>query len=191
MHELALPHISQTPRLCTGTPRYHTVVLRICGIKENPGRLGPMIALRNAGLLICSPEECSRLGRDTAVTFLQRCISDPSSMLQLRALLHRYRGAATPVLDDRGVVEQIALLIESGELMLLREAPEFAKRGAGGGPVASDRPPLRHAVRQSARSTTAVQPLNEEATFPPNIDFAAMADTLQRAAGSGIPFCPP
>jgi hypothetical protein len=146
-----------------------------------------MIQLAN-GLTLCYWGEQQRASREEIASILSQCGSDDSALLELRALLHHKSGmAGTDLLDRDQLLERIASLIQSGDLLLFGTPVHRAQRSLGKEPVrtfASAPPPRRAAPARAAPPAPADPPV-----IPPNVNRAALIAVMQNAAASGVPFC--
>lgn len=116
---------------------------------------------------------------------LTQFAGDPGAMNDLRALLEDSAVAPpdTP-LTDSGVLEGIARLLDSGELLLLRDGPVH-----GGSATQPDSGPSSTPAGSPATAASAKSQTPENPSLPANTDSAAQASSLAAAASSGAPFC--
>jgi hypothetical protein len=146
-----------------------------------------MIRLPN-GLTLCLWGEHEQRSRQEIDSILYQCRGDDSLLLQMRALLHDRNGmAGTDLLDGDHVLDSIASLIQSGELMLFG-TPDFrTERSPGAEPVrtvVSSPPP-----RRAAQARVAPAPPPEPPTISPAVNRAALVAVMRSAAASGVPLC--
>ena len=151
-----------------------------------------MIPIRNTGLTLCLWREQRRYSREEIAAILTQCKSDPSAMMDLRAVLHQRAGmAGVETMDEDHMLEGIASLIYSGELLLFGTPAARLTRTAGGGGGESRRsstaagPPPRRTTTPRDVSAPAPDP----PVFPPSADCAALVEVLKTAAESGVPLC--
>lgn len=146
-----------------------------------------MIRLSN-GLTLCSWGEQQRPSNEEILSILRRCGEDDSSLLELRALLHNRNGmAGTELLDRDHLLERVAALIQSGELMLFGTPVTRVERSLGKEPVRTvvSAPPPRKAAPAAAAPASPADP----PTIPPAANRAALIAVMRSAAVSGVPFC--
>lgn len=146
-----------------------------------------MLRLGSTGLFICGSRERPRLSRREAEQLLRRCLPDQYIILGLRALLGRVASEPVNDLSDERVLEELAVRIENGELLLFGELRPLAAGGGGQKTESStSAPPPAKAPR-----TAAQQPAtrSDPSLFPDNTDLAAMAAAMQGASKTGAPFC--
>ena len=144
-----------------------------------------MIRLGTTGFFICGSNERPRLNRSQAVEILKRCLADEATIFGLRALLGLASADSLSRLDDQQILEELAVKIENGELLLFGELVPVSPRSGGAKPASS-------AVRVPPRSAQAPAPApvqGDASLFPANTDLAAMADAVQGASQTGAPFC--
>jgi len=147
-----------------------------------------MIRLAN-GLTLCFWGEQQRASREEIASMLSQCGSDDSTLLELRALLHHKNGmAGTDLLDRDQLLERIASLIQSGDLLLFGTPVHRAQRSPGKEPVRTivSAPPPR---RAAASAQSPAQAPADPPVIPPNVNRAALIAVMQNAAASGVPFC--
>jgi hypothetical protein len=130
-------------------------------------------------------------GRLSAQLFLQRFKSHPMALDSLRGLIRERReGLCLPKSFDDEVLEQVAQMLATGELHVIRNpiilgtgaAKPSAQKGRPQAQAAPSPPPRRPAEGPPP-------PPPEESVFLPNVDPVAMAQALSQAALSGAPFC--
>ena len=144
-----------------------------------------MIRLGTTGLFICRSNERPRLNKSQAAALLKRCLADEATTFGLRALLGLASADSLNRLDDQQILEEVAVKVENGELVLFGELVPVSPRGGGAKPASS-------AVRVPPRSPQAPAPApvqSDVSLFPANTDLAAMADAVQGASQTGAPFC--
>jgi hypothetical protein len=126
--------------------------------------------------------------RRSALLFLLPLKSDARFMRGLRHLLAEWnRGYALSRLSDQQVLEEIAWLLASRQLWLMRKYHAFG--AASSTPAAAPQPQPVPLPPPPPKSSAPPEPEPEEAVFVPNIDAAAQAAVMQGAAQSGKPFC--
>ena len=150
-----------------------------------------MIPLGDSGFVVCSWHEMGRMDRTQALNLLRRSKSDVWAQASLRSLVSN-RSAPTTLtrLNDDQILEIVADLIASGELILVRTGEHAAGRvgdtALAGTPKSAPSPPP--APRPASQSTPAPAPIDPK-VFPANINAAAQAAANQQAAQQGAPFC--
>ena len=116
---------------------------------------------------------------------LQQFKDDPGAMRDFRAVLNEAGlGIPNTRMMDLQVIESVARLIASGEVVLVREWP-----AQGGNAVQQDEDPAPEAGPAAAATAVSKAQEPESATLPPDTDGAGQAAALQAAAADGAPFC--
>jgi hypothetical protein len=150
-----------------------------------------MIRLGNTGLTLCLWGEHRRMGHDEILALLRPCASDPSVLMELRALVHDRTGmAGMETLDEDRLLAGIASMVQSGELLLFGTPVRATARSASG-EQANRRetvaaPPPK---RTAAARTVAPPPPPDPPVIPPTVDRPALVAAMRSAADSGVPFC--
>jgi hypothetical protein len=131
--------------------------------------------------------------RATAVQKLQRLKSDPLAMSAIRRMLHQEHGSQRlSKLSDDALIEKAADLLVSRRIHY-RIEPRARTAGASSSVApksASPAFPLAERASPAPAPTTRSVPVAADPpTLPPNIDPAAQAATLKKAAEQGAPFC--
>jgi hypothetical protein len=149
-----------------------------------------MILLGDTGFALCYWSELGRLTREQALQLLRRSQSDVWAQAALRTVVEkRTPPTALPRLNEDQVLEAVADLIASGELILIRTGDHAIGRTGdtvlGKGAQSAPAPPP---PRQAAQ-TAAPPPAQDPKVFPPDTDPVAQAAALQAAAHQGAPFC--
>jgi len=150
-----------------------------------------MIPLGDTGFALCFWHEMGRMDRNQALNLLRRSKSDIWAQASLRTVVAK-RSAPTTLtrLNDDQILEAVADLIASGELVLVRTGDHAA--GLKGDTVlaqtAKGAAPPPPAARPPSQSASAPQPV-DASVFPANIDPVAQAAANQQAAQQGAPFC--
>lgn len=110
---------------------------------------------------------------------------DPIGMRDLRAILDDpMTGIQNARLTDDQVLDAVARLVASGELIAVREWPVHG--GAATQPQSSNQSEQQEASPAPASHS---QPPPENPTLPSNTDGSTQAAALAAAASSGAPFC--
>jgi hypothetical protein len=150
-----------------------------------------MIPLGDTGFALCYWHEMGRMDRNQALDLLRRSKSDIWAQASLRTVVAK-RSAPTTLtrLNDDQILEAVADLIASGELVLVRTGDHAAGRKgdtvlAGGAKSAAPPPPPPRPASQSSSPPPPVDPK----VFPANVNAAAQAAAMQQAAQQGAPFC--
>jgi hypothetical protein len=147
-----------------------------------------MTPLGNTGFALCFWYEIGRHTRDQALQHLRRSHSDPWVQSALRGLLdQRYGGAAQSRLSDEAILEAVADLIASGELVLVQTNDRAVGNTIFGKAAKSTAPPPP--APRPATQAPAPPPPQDPSIFPPNVDLVAQAAAIQAAAQQGAPFC--
>ena len=150
-----------------------------------------MIPLGDSGFVVCFWHEMGRMDRTQALGLLRRAKSDVWVQASLRSLVSN-RSAPTTLtrLDDDQILEVVADLIASGELILVRTGERAAGRTGAPAPAKTAQsaalPPP--APRPASQSSSAPPPVDSK-VFPANVNPAAQAAANQQAAQQGAPFC--
>jgi hypothetical protein len=123
------------------------------------------------------------------VAILQRCRTDPAVLFELRALLHERTGSSgVNALSEDGLLEEIASLVLSGELMVFgRQVRRFGRSEealASRRDTAPAPPPRQPAPVQTATSGPAEPP-----TISPETNRVLLVAAMRGASESGVPFC--
>jgi hypothetical protein len=148
---------------------------------------GPVIPLGSSGMFICLAGERPRLNRQEASEFFRQFLSDEPTLSALRHLLQSTSSTQTQELSDEQLVQQIAMLVDSGSLVLLGSfMPFYGTSGSGEQRVqpAGGIPPRPQKIQKSEPAPAAESPV-----FPPNLDINAMVGTIEVAARRGAAFC--
>jgi len=149
-----------------------------------------MIPLGDTGFALCFWSELGRLTREQALQLLRRSQSDIWAQAALRTVVEKRTPPTTlPRLNEDQVLEAVADLIASGELVLIRTGDHAIGRtgdtvlgkGAQSAPAAPPPP------RQPAQAAPAAA--QDPKIFPPDTDPVTQAAALQAAAQQGAPFC--
>jgi hypothetical protein len=120
----------------------------------------------------------------SARLILQQFKDDPGAMRDFRAVLDEAGlGIPNTRTMDTQVIESVARLIASGEVVLVREWP-----AQGGNAVQKIEPPSPDLGPSAAAGASSKAQEPENATLP-NTDGALQAAALQAAAADGAPFC--
>lgn len=120
-----------------------------------------------------------------AQLLLDQFKGDTGAMRDLEALLAESDiGIPRASLTSDQLLGEIARMLASGDLMLVREGPVQA--GSGGQPGATSQPA---GPPPSSPATASKSQAPENPSLPPNTDGAAQASALAAAAASGTPFC--
>ena len=151
-----------------------------------------MIVLGDTGYLLYFWYEARGLAReqvtrDQALLLLHRSDYDIWTQAALRTVIEK-EPAPTPLarLNEEQIREEIAQLIESGNLVLVRRAEPVLQQALGTAPKSAPAPlPAPRPVTQS----TAPPPAPDPPIFPANVDPVAQAAANQAAAQQGAPFC--
>ena len=149
-----------------------------------------MIPLGDTGFALCFWHEMGRMDRSQALNLLRQSKSDIWAQASLRSVVAK-RSVPTALtrLNDDEILETVADLIASGELVLVRTGDhEVGRKGDTvlGGTAKSAAPPP--APRPVSQSTPPPAPVDSK-VFPANIDPVAQAAANQQAAQQGAPFC--
>ena len=128
-------------------------------------------------------------------TFLERWTRDWQKGVALRrVLIEAGRGRAVDALTNVEVIEQVALLIERGEIHIHASEAwvhvvEDVSDGRPDAPPPSPAFPL--AARSAAQPDSNPQPASDDpSTFASPVDTGAQIAALMSAAQQGAPFCP-
>jgi hypothetical protein len=148
-----------------------------------------MIPLGDTGFALCFWHELGRMDRNQALNLLRRSQSDIWAQASLRSVVERRMAPTTLTrLNDEQVLEAVADLIASGELVLVRTGDHTVARKGDtvlGKTAKSAAPPP--AARPASQSSA--PPPSDSRVFSANIDAVAQAAANQQAAQQGAPFC--
>lgn len=148
-----------------------------------------MIPLGDTGFALCFWHEMGRMDRNQALTLLRRSQSDIWALASLRRVVEK-RSAPTTLtrLNDQAVLEAVADLIASGELVIIRTDDHATGRTGDTvlGKTAKSAAPPPPAPRPAS---SPAPPPGDPPVFPANIDAVAQAAANQQAAAQGAPFC--
>jgi hypothetical protein len=149
-----------------------------------------MIPLGDTGFALCFWHEMGRMDRNQALHLLRRSQSDTWALASLRSVVEKRLAPTTLTrLNDEQVLEAVADLIASGQLVLVRTGDHtVARKGdtvlGKTAKSAAAPPPAPRPASQSAPP-----PPIDSKVFPANIDAVAQAAANQQAAQQGAPFC--
>jgi hypothetical protein len=149
-----------------------------------------MTPLGNTGFALCFWYEIDhRLTREQALQHLRRSQSDIWVQGALRHLVdQRFGGAAMTRLSDEAILEAVAGLMASGELVLVQTNDRAVGNTIFGATAKSTAPPPP--APRAATQAPAPPPPQDPSIFPPGVDLVAQAAMNQAAAQQGAPFCP-
>jgi hypothetical protein len=149
-----------------------------------------VIPLGDSGFALCFWHELGRMDRNQALHLLRRSQSDIWAQASLRSAIERRMPPTTLTrLNDDQVLEAVADLIASGELVLVRTDDHTIGRKGDtvlGKPAKGAAPPP--APPPAAQSAAPPAPVDSK-VFPANVNPAAQAAANQQAAQQGAPFC--
>ena len=129
-------------------------------------------------------------GPGWARAFLERWQQDWLKSPEMRRVLAESgRGWAVDRMPQDQVVEQVAMLLERGEVHI-HASTARAYYGGGGGKGSDDRPSPPPPFMPSSRAASAPAAAEDPATFSGALDNGAQIAALQNAAMQGAPFCP-
>ena len=149
-----------------------------------------MIPLGDTGFALCFWHEMGRMDRNQALSLLRRSQSDIWAVASLRSVVERRLAPTTLTrLNDEQVLEAVADLIASGELVLVRTGDHTVARKGDTvlGKTAKSAPPPP--ASRPASQSQSPPPAADSKVFPANIDAVAQAAANQQAAQQGAPFC--
>ncbi|HYP14367.1 MAG TPA: hypothetical protein VEQ63_10630, partial [Bryobacteraceae bacterium] len=112
---------------------------------------------------------------------------DSQEMLQLQKLISAANPGVLPYSDGGQFVQHLEALLLKGELIPVWHEKGIRSKSAPAPARSSDS--TRSTSRPSSSSRELNLPPQEPATFPTNIDPAAIARAKREAARLGIPFC--
>jgi hypothetical protein len=150
-----------------------------------------MIPLGDTGFVLCFRHEMGRMDRNQALDLLRRSKSDIWAQASLRSVVAK-RSASTTLtrFNDDQILEAVADLIASGELVLVRTGDRAIGRkgdSVPGGTAKSDAAPPP-APRPASQSVAPPPPVDPK-VYSANVDPVAQAAANQQAAQQGAPFC--
>ncbi|HUE24208.1 MAG TPA: hypothetical protein VMQ86_21180 [Bryobacteraceae bacterium] len=126
------------------------------------------------------------MDRNQALHLLRRSQSDIWAQASLRSAIERRMPPTTLTrLNDDQVLEAVADLIASGELVLVRTDDHTIGRK---GDTVLGKPAKGAAPPPAAQSAAPPAPVDSK-VFPANVNPAAQAAANQQAAQQGAPFC--
>jgi hypothetical protein len=126
------------------------------------------------------------MDRNQALHLLRRSQSDIWAQASLRSAIERRMPPTTLTrLNDDQVLEAVADLIASGELVLVRTDDHTIGRK---GDTVLGKPARGAAPPPAAQSAAPPAPVDSK-VFPANVNPAAQAAANQQAAQQGAPFC--
>jgi hypothetical protein len=149
-----------------------------------------MIPLGDTGFALCFWHEMGRMDRNQALHLLRRSQSDTWALASLRSVVEKRLAPTTLTrLNDEQILEAVADLIASGQLVLVRTGDHTVARKGDTvlGKTAKSAAPPPPAPRPASQS--APPPPIDSKVFPANIDAVAQAAANQQAAQQGAPFC--
>jgi len=149
-----------------------------------------MIPLGDTGFALCFWHEMGRMDRNQALHILRRSQSDTWALASLRSVVEKRLAPTTLTrLNDEQILEAVADLIASGQLVLVRTGDHTVARKGDTvlGKTAKSAAPPPPAPRPASQS--APPPPIDSKVFPANIDAVAQAAANQQAAQQGAPFC--
>jgi len=117
-----------------------------------------------------------------AIQFLNQFRSDPWALRTFKGLL----GAVHPLYDDDSVFDEMAVRI--GRRIWLVRQPTFRLFPSGGTPITGAAAAFPMEDRQASTPSSG-PPVSDPPVFPSDIDPGAIAQVMQDAAASGVPFC--
>ena len=188
--ELCLPnrqHRRSAPKYVT----IHPPAIARPAVLSYRERLDFMIPLGDTGFALCFWHEMGRMDRNQALSLLRRSKSDIWAQASLRSVVAK-RSAPTTLtrFSDDQVLEAVADLIASGELVLVRTGDHVIGRKGdtvlGGGAKSAAPPPP--AARPASQSVAPPPPVDAR-VYSANVDPVAQAAVNQQAAQQGAPFC--
>jgi hypothetical protein len=147
------------------------------------------MSLRRLGIsnyLLFRGRQVQSVGDDKAAQLLlEQFRGDTGAMHDLEALLAESdTGLPQARLTSDQLLGEIARMLASGELLLVREGPVQAGSGSQLGATSQPAAPPPSSPTTSSKSQAPENP-----SLPSNTDGAAQAAALAAAAASGTPFC--